>query len=69
MVRRPNRYEGEEISCPKCGGSEFIVRTKEDDPSDVAITCDGRGEVIESTHPLDPSDRPVRRRKPPPTEP
>jgi hypothetical protein len=32
-----------------------------DDPTKLAISCDGSGAVISSTHPLDPNDRPMRR--------
>jgi hypothetical protein len=47
--------------CPHCGSKEFIVWQAPHDPTKRAISCNGCGSVISSTHPLDPDDRPVRR--------
>jgi hypothetical protein len=48
-------------SCPHCGSKEFVIWLGADDPSRQAISCDGCGAVMSSTHPLDPEDRPRRR--------
>jgi hypothetical protein len=48
--------------CPHCGSRVFILWGHQDDPANQAISCDGCGAVLSSTHPLDPDDRP--RRKP-----
>jgi hypothetical protein len=47
--------------CPHCGCCEFVVWQKPTDPSCRAISCNGCGAVMSSTHPLDPDDRPMRR--------
>jgi hypothetical protein len=47
--------------CPKCGSVEFCEWSGQrgDEPA-IAITCNECGEVIASSHPLDPDDRPHR---------
>ena len=47
--------------CPHCGGKQFIVWQAPQDAARRAISCNGCGAVISSTHPLDPDDRPRRR--------
>ncbi len=47
--------------CPHCGCKQFIMWQGADDPTRQAISCDGCGAVLSSTHPLDPEDRPKRR--------
>jgi hypothetical protein len=47
--------------CPHCGGKEFIIWESLNDPKKQAISCNGCGAVMSSTHPLDPDDRPRRR--------
>ena len=47
--------------CPHCGSKEFILWQAADDPKKRAISCNGCGAVMSSTHPLDPDDRPMRR--------
>jgi hypothetical protein len=47
--------------CPHCGGKEFIMWQAPSDPMKQAISCNGCGAVMASTHPLDPDDRPMRR--------
>jgi hypothetical protein len=51
--------------CQQCGGKEFIIWMREDDPANQALSCKACGNVIASTHPLAADDRPIRRpRKP-----
>lgn len=47
--------------CPHCGDKEFTIWQKPNDPTNMAISCNGCGAVLSSTHPLDPDDRPMRR--------
>ena len=47
--------------CPHCGSKEFVIWKAANDPKKQAISCNGCGAVISSTHPLDPDDRPMRR--------
>jgi hypothetical protein len=47
--------------CPHCGSKEFIIWQAPNDPKKQAISCNGCGAVMSSTHPLDPDDRPMRR--------
>ena len=47
--------------CPHCGSKEFIIWMAANDPTKQAISCNGCGAVLSSTHPLDPEDRPMRR--------
>jgi hypothetical protein len=47
--------------CPHCGSKEFILWPEADDCRQLAISCDGCGAVMSSTHLLDPDDRPMRR--------
>jgi hypothetical protein len=47
--------------CPHCGCKEFIIWQAPGDPMKQAISCNGCGAVMSSTHPLDPDDRPIRR--------
>jgi hypothetical protein len=47
--------------CPHCGSKEFILWQASSDPTKQAISCNGCGAVMSSTHPLDPDDRPMRR--------
>jgi hypothetical protein len=47
--------------CPHCGAKEFICWAHATDNERFAITCDGCGAVMSSTHPLDAEDRPRRR--------
>jgi uncharacterized Zn finger protein len=54
-LRRPT------IPCPHCGSKEFIVWQVADDRTNQAISCNGCGAVLSSTHPLDEDDRPMRR--------
>ena len=46
--------------CPHCGGKEFILWQAPRDLSKQAISCNGCGAVMSSTHPLDSEDRPMR---------
>jgi len=45
--------------CPHCGSKEFILWQRRDDPANRAISCEGCGAVLSSTHPLDEDDRPL----------
>ncbi|MBV9122726.1 MAG: hypothetical protein JO112_05175 [Planctomycetes bacterium] len=47
--------------CPHCGSKEFILWQAPRDAKKQAISCNGCGAVMSSTHPLDPDDRPIRR--------
>jgi hypothetical protein len=47
--------------CPHCGSEEFLLWRAAQDPMRQAISCNGCGAVMSSTHPLDPDDRPMRR--------
>jgi hypothetical protein len=47
--------------CPHCGSKQFILWQTPNNPEKLAISCDGCGAVLSSTHPLDPEDRPMRR--------
>jgi len=47
--------------CPHCGCKEFIIWQGAKNPSQQAISCNGCGAVLSSTHPLDPDDRPMHR--------
>ena len=47
--------------CPHCGSKEFILWQGTNDPQQRAISCNGCGAVLSSTHPLDADDRPMRR--------
>jgi hypothetical protein len=47
--------------CPHCGSKEFIFWQGANDPTRRAISCNGCGAVMSSTHPLDDDDRPRRR--------
>lgn len=47
--------------CPHCGSKEFLLWQGANDPQQRAISCNGCGAVLSSTHPLDPDDRPMRR--------
>jgi hypothetical protein len=47
--------------CPHCGSKEFVIWQAPKDRKKQAISCNGCGAVMSSTHPLDPDDRPMRR--------
>jgi hypothetical protein len=48
------------LPCPHCGCSEFVTWRGADNPAKQAISCNGCGAVMSSTHPLDPENRPRR---------
>jgi hypothetical protein len=58
--RPPETLPPPESPCPRCGGMNFIVWVRQDDPDEEAISCKRCGQVISSTHPLRPGDGPVR---------
>ncbi len=47
--------------CPHCGSRKFIIWMRENDFTNQAISCNGCGAVISSTHLLADDDRPIRR--------
>ncbi len=49
------------IPCPHCGATQFVIWDHAHKPGMRAISCNGCGAVLSSTHPLDPDDRPKRR--------
>jgi transcription initiation factor TFIIIB Brf1 subunit/transcription initiation factor TFIIB len=52
------------VPCPHCGSGEFILWQGLEDCNKGAISCNGCGAVLSSTHPLDDDDRPRRRPRP-----
>ena|SRR5438128_4220624 len=61
VVRKIRPLEPPAAPCPHCGCKEFILWQAAGDATNLAISCDGSGAVVSSTHPLDPDDRPRRR--------
>jgi hypothetical protein len=47
--------------CPHCGAKDFILWQGANDSKKWAISCNGCGAVMSSTHPLDSDNRPMRR--------